>query len=360
MNNSFGQIYRFTTFGESHGTAIGGVIDGVPAGLAIDIAKIQQQLDRRRPGQSAIVSQRNEKDRVEILSGIFDGKTTGAPIGFIIRNNDCKPEDYDNLCDVYRPSHADYTYEMKYGLRDYRGGGRASARETSTRVVAGAIARQALEHFGITIYAYTSQIGNIKMNFPHHELDLNNIDSNDVRCPDVESADKMTKLINAVRDEGDSVGGVVSCVIKGAPIGLGEPVYGKLQARLAEAMLSINAAKGFEYGMGFDGCSLKGSEVNDRFYSNDGTIRTRTNYSGGIQGGISNGEDIYFSVAFKPVATLNQEIETVNKDGECVLLKAKGRHDPCVVARAVPVVEAIAACVILDALLLNRTSKLTL
>lgn len=358
MSNRFGTIYTLTSFGESHGKAIGGVIDGVPAGMTIDIGEIQRQLDRRRPGQSAIVTPRDEKDRVKILSGIFEGKTTGTPIGFCIENADHHSTDYDNIRDLYRPSHADYTYSSKYGLRDHRGGGRSSARETIARVVAGAVARQILCQYGITVIAYTSRVGEIVLDKDYTALDLSLTDTNDVRCPDPPTASAMHDLILRVKNEGDTVGGIISCVITGAPAGLGEPAFGKLQAMLASAMMSINAAKGFDYGMGFDGCHRRGSEVIDRFVIRNGKIGTSSNFSGGIQGGISNGEDIYFRVAFKPVATLLREVETVDADGNETVLKARGRHDPCVLPRAVPIVEAMASCVILDAVLLNRCAKI--
>lgn len=355
MGNSFGKIYKVTTFGESHGPAVGGVIDGIPANIPVDIDKIQHELNRRRPGQSAIVTPRDEKDRVKILSGIFEGRTTGQPIGFMVENSNQHSSDYDNMRDLYRPSHADYTYSMKYGIRDHRGGGRSSARETISRVVAGAFAKQVLAAKGIEIAAYTSTVGNISVDKSYKELDLTAIDSNDVRCPDAATAARMRELIAQVKSEGDTIGGIIACVIKGCPVGLGDPAFDKLQARLAAAMLSINAAKGFDYGMGFDGCTSRGSEMIDNFINSNGHITTASNHSGGIQGGISNGEDIYFRVAFKPVATLLKEVDTVDKDGNETVLKARGRHDPCVLPRAVPVVEAMAACVILDALLLNRT-----
>ncbi len=357
--NSIGTIFRVTTFGESHGVAIGGVIDGMPAGVAIDIERVQYELNRRRPGQSSIVTSRNEKDRVKILSGMFEGKTTGTPIGFIVENDDQHSSDYENIRSTFRPSHADYTYTVKYGVRDHRGGGRSSARETIARVVAGAFARQALEQIGVEIYAYTSQVGNLKLDDDYRKYDLSVIEENDVRCPDAEMALRMHNLITEVKDAGDTIGGVITGVIKGVPAGLGEPVFDKLHARLGLAMLGINAVKGFEYGMGFDGVSRRGSEMMDAFVAReDGAIGTTTNHSGGIQGGISNGEDIYFRVAFKPVATLLQEVPTINASGEKTILKAKGRHDPCVLPRAVPVVEAMAAMVILDAYLLNKTTRL--
>lgn len=357
--NSFGNIFRLTSFGESHGVAIGGVIDGMPAGIDIDIDYIQHELNRRRPGQSDIVTARDEKDRVKILSGLFEGKTTGTSIGFIVENADQHSSDYENIRNAFRPSHADYAYTSKYGLRDHRGGGRSSARETIARVVAGAFAKQALSQLGIKVYAYTSQVGNICLVKNYSELDLETIDNNDVRCPDAETAEKMRQLIAEVKAEGDTIGGVITGIIKGVPVGLGNPVFNKLHAQLGSAMLSINAAKGFEYGMGFDGVSHRGSEMNDRFFThNDGSIGTITNNSGGIQGGISNGEDIYFRVAFKPVATLLKEVETIDSNGNDIILKARGRHDPCVLPRAVPIVESMAAMVILDAYLLNKTTKI--
>jgi chorismate synthase len=351
--NTFGRLFRLTTFGESHGPAIGGILDGCPAGLQLDTGAIQGELDRRRPGQSAIVTQRKEADTVEFYSGIFEGKSTGTPIGFVIHNTNQKSRDYSHIKDSYRPSHADYTYDEKYGFRDYRGGGRSSARETACRVVAGAIARQLLAP--VSISAYVSQVGVIKLEKDYRDLDLAKTESNPVRCPDPELASKMEAYIKAVRKEGDTVGGVVSCVLQNVPVGLGEPVFDKLHAQLAGAMLSINAVKGFEYGSGFVGVAMKGSEHNDAFNS-DGS--TKTNFSGGIQGGISNGMDIYFNVAFKPVATLLQSYETIDKEGNPVTATGKGRHDPCVVPRAVPIVEAMAALVLADCVLLNRTVKL--
>ena len=356
--NTIGKIFQLTTFGESHGPAIGGVIDGMPAGIEIDLYRVQQELNRRRPGQSAIVTPRDEKDQVKILSGMFEGKTTGCPIGFIVENANQHSSDYENIRNTFRPSHADFTYSSKYGIRDHRGGGRSSARETISRVVAGAFARQALEQLGVTIYAYTSQVENIALDNDYTKYDPALIESNDVRCPDTDIATKMHQLISEVKADGDTIGGVITGVIKGCPVGLGDPAFGKLHARLGEAMLSINAAKGFEYGMGFDGVGCRGSEMVDKFTSIDGKIGTITNNSGGIQGGISNGEDIYFRVAFKPVATLLKEVETIDKDGNATILKAKGRHDPCVLPRAVPVVEAMAAIIILDAYLLNKTTHI--
>ena len=351
--NSFGRLFRLTTFGESHGPAIGGVIDGCPAGLLLDLEAVQRELDRRKPGQSAIVTQRKEADTVQFYSGIFEGKTTGTPIGFVIHNSNQKSGDYAHIRDSYRPSHADFTYDEKYGFRDYRGGGRSSARETASRVVAGAIARQLLAP--VTIQAYVSQVGNMKLDKTYDQLDLSLTESNPVRCPDPETAERMEAYIREVRKEGDTIGGIVSCVIRQVPRGLGEPVFDKLHAELGKAMLSINAVKGFEYGSGFSGVAMKGSEHNDAF-NPDGS--TRTNNSGGIQGGISNGMDIYFNVAFKPVATLIQSYETIDKEGNTVTAQGKGRHDPCVVPRAVPIVEAMAALVLADFSLLNRSVKL--
>ena len=359
MKNSFGNIFRLTSFGESHGAAIGGVIDGMPAGIAIDLDAVQRELDRRRPGQSAIVTARNEKDRVRILSGIFEGVTTGTSIGFIIENENQHSADYGNIKDAFRPSHADYTYTTKYGLRDYRGGGRSSARETAARVVAGAFARQALAQLGIDLYAYTSQVGEIALSRDYRLYSRNAIDTNAVRCPDATKAAEMEQLIKQVKGEGDTIGGIITGVITGVPVGLGEPVFGKLHAMLGAAMLSINAVKGFEYGDGFDFATRRGSEVNDAFVTDDaGHVSTATNHSGGIQGGISNGEDIIFRVAFKPVATLLRDVNTIDKDGNSITLKARGRHDPCVLPRAVPIVEAMAAMVILDAYLLNKSTRL--
>ena len=359
MKNSFGNIFRLTSFGESHGAAIGGIIDGMPAGIAIDLDAVQRELDRRRPGQSAIVTARNEKDRVRILSGIFEGVTTGTSIGFIIENENQHSADYGNIKDAFRPSHADYTYTTKYGLRDYRGGGRSSARETAARVVAGAFARQALAQLGIDLYAYTSQVGEIALSRDYRLYSRDAIDTNAVRCPDATKAAEMEQLIKQVKGEGDTIGGIITGVITGVPVGLGEPVFGKLHAMLGAAMLSINAVKGFEYGDGFDFATRRGSEVNDAFTTDsEGHVSTATNHSGGIQGGISNGEDIIFRVAFKPVATLLRDVNTIDKDGNSITLKARGRHDPCVLPRAVPIVEAMAAMVILDAYLLNKTTRL--
>lgn len=358
MFNSFGNIFRLASFGESHGKGIGGVIDGFPAGIKIDTDFVQVELDRRRPGQSMITTARREQDKVEFLSGIFDGQSTGCPIGFIVWNKNQESQDYANLKNVYRPSHADYTYTVKYGIRDYRGGGRSSARETIARVVGGALAKLALKQLGIQVSAYTSQVGSIRLEDNYAAYDLGLAETNAVRCPDPEKAKEMETLIAQVKEEGDTIGGVVSCVVKGCPIGLGQPVFGKLQSALAAAMLSINAAKAFEYGNGFKGLEQRGSEQNDVFYNNHGHIETRTNHSGGIQGGISNGEDIYFRVAFKPVATVLMEQHTVNIDGIDTTLKARGRHDPCVLPRAVPIVEAMAAMTLLDFYLIDRTTQL--
>ena len=353
--NSFGQIFRLTTFGESHGAAVGGVIDGMPAGIVVDEDFIQQELDRRRPGQSKLTTARKEADKVELLSGIFEGKTTGQPIGFLVRNTNQHSQDYENMRDVYRPSHADYTYTQKYGIRDHRGGGRSSARETISRVVGGAFAKLALKQMGISIQAYTQQVGDIILPGTYKDYDLTLTETNDVRCPDPIYAQKMADLITEVKGQGDTIGGVISCVIKGCPVGLGEPAFDKLHALLGHAMLSINAVKGFEYGQGFAGVTARGSQQNDVMIPlPDGKVGFATNNSGGIQGGISNGEDIYFRVAFKPIATLLMEQDTVNADGEATKLTARGRHDPCVLPRAVPVVEAMAAITILDAYLLQQ------
>ena len=345
MFNSFGNIFRLTSFGESHGPGVGGVIDGFPAGIDIDMDFVQKELNRRRPGQSLLTTSRKEPDTVEFLSGIFDGKSTGCPIGFVVWNKNQHSNDYE-------------TYMEKYGIRDYRGGGRSSARETISRVVAGSLAKLALKQLGISVTAYTSQVGPIKLDHDYKSYDLDLIESNDVRCPDLEKAKEMAELIWKVKGEGDTIGGVISCVIKGCPIGLGQPVFGKLHAALGNAMLSINAVKGFAYGQGFDSMELRGSEQNDVFYNNGGRIETKTNYSGGIQGGISNGQDIYFRVAFKPVATVLMEQHTVNINGIDTTMKAKGRHDPCVLPRAVPIVEAMAAITVLDYYLIDRTTQL--
>ncbi|MEP6261930.1 MAG: chorismate synthase [Gillisia sp.] len=351
--NSFGTIFRLTTFGESHGTAIGGIIDGCPAGIMLDLKKVQDELDKRRPGQSAIVTQRKEPDTVEFLSGIFEGKSTGTPIGFIIKNSNQKSADYSHIQDSYRPSHADYTYDEKYGIRDYRGGGRSSARETACRVVGGAIAKQIIPE--ISFSTFTHSVGDIYIKKEYQDLDLSLIESNPVRCPDPHSAEKMEALIREIRSQGDTIGGIVQCIIKNVPKGLGEPVFNKLHAELGKAMLSINAVKGFEFGSGFQGTEMKGSEHNDLFNSDGSTV---TNLSGGIQGGISNGMDIHFKVAFKPVATIMQKQPTINTKGEQVEMQGKGRHDPCVVPRAVPIVEAMAALVLADFFLQNKTSKI--
>lgn len=372
--NTFGNIYKLTTFGESHGVAVGGVIDGMPAGIEVDEAYLQAEMARRRPGQSAITTGRQEADHVELLSGIFEGKTTGTPIGFEVRNSNQHSADYENIRNLYRPSHADYTYTQKYGLRDHRGGGRSSARETLSRVVGGALAKMALRQLGIRVTAFTSQVGDLRLNTEQFDLsrvaqmDADTlsalIEANPVRCPDAEMAVKMEQLIKEVKSQGDTVGGVVSCVIQGVPAGLGEPVFGRLNAALGAAMLSINACKGFEYGLGFEDCGRCGSEMMDRFVPapNSGfstpTLQTYTNHSGGIQGGISNGQPIYFRCAFKPVATLLQPIQTVTQQGYETVLQARGRHDPCVLPRAVPIVEAMAAMTILDYYLLNKTTHL--
>ncbi|MCK5368292.1 MAG: chorismate synthase, partial [Cyclobacteriaceae bacterium] len=345
MGNTYGTKFRITTFGESHGKAIGVTIDGCPAGLNIDEKFIQWELDRRKPGQSKITTQRKEGDKAEILSGVFEGKSTGTPIAIVIFNEDQKSNDYAHIADKFRPSHADYTYQEKYGIRDYRGGGRSSARETAARVAAGAIAKLFLKQIGIEINAYVSQAGNIKLEKPYSELDFSRTESNIVRCPDEQVANEMIALIDQTRKNQDTIGGVVTCVIKGTPVGLGEPVFDKLHAELGKAMLSINAVKGFEYGSGFEGVKMFGSEHNDLFENRDGKITTRTNHSGGIQGGISNGQDIYFNVAFKPVATIMKDQESIDKDGNKTIVSGKGRHDPCVVPRAVPIVEAMAALV---------------
>lgn len=355
--NTFGHLFRLTSFGESHGAGIGGVIDGCPPNVALDFDAIQRELNRRKPGQSRITTSRSEADEVQFLSGIYEGKTTGTPIGFIVWNKNQHSADYDNIAKVYRPSHADYTYDMKYGIRDPRGGGRSSARETIARCVAGAIAKQILAQEGIDIKAYTSQVGDIRLEGSYKEYDLSRIEENAVRCPDPEKAAQMEELIFRIKGEGDTIGGVITGVITGVPAGLGEPVFGKLHAELGAAMLSINAVKGFEYGDGFDAAHYRGSERNDIFFNDNGRINVRTNHSGGIQGGISNGQDIYFRVAFKPVATLLREQETVDRDGNDTVLKARGRHDPCVLPRAVPIVEAMAAMTILDFLLINRAYK---
>ena len=352
--NTFGQIFRLTTFGESHGEAIGGVIDGMPAGIDIDVAFIQSELNRRRPGQSKITTSRQEPDQVELRSGVFEGKSTGCPIGFIVRNQNQHSQDYENMRCLFRPSHADYTYQQKYGIRDHRGGGRSSARITISRCVGGALAKLALRKMGVSIQAYTSQVGTIALEHDYRQYDLSLTETNAVRCPDPEKAAQMEELITQVKAEGDTIGGIITCVIKGCPAGLGEPEFGKLHATLGAAMLSINAVKGFEYGEGFAGVTARGSEQNDVFIP---PYDTATNHSGGIQGGISNGQDIYFRIAFKPVATLLKEQNTVDLEGNATTLKAKGRHDPCVLPRAVPIVEAMAAMTILDHFMLSKVQK---
>jgi chorismate synthase len=357
MSNSYGTLFRISTFGESHGPAIGVIIDGCPAGLAIDEAFIQSELTRRKPGQSKITTQRKEDDTFKILSGVFEGKSTGTPIAIVIENQDQRSKDYSHIENTFRPSHADYTYEVKYGVRDYRGGGRSSARETAARVAAGAIAKLLLRTFNVEVAAFVSQVGEIKS--PHYlQMDLNKTETNIVRCPDESTAEKMIALIDQVRLDRDTIGGIVTCVIKNTPVGLGEPVFDKLHAELGKAMLSINAVKGFEYGSGFEGIKLRGSQHNDEFYNDGKAIRTKTNHSGGVQGGISNGEDIYFNVAFKPVATIMQDQQSVDKDGKEATVSGKGRHDPCVVPRAVPIVESMAALVLADFVLRAKTSKL--
>ena len=358
MRNTFGNIFTLTTFGESHGAAVGGVVDGMPAGISIDMDFIQSELNRRRPGQSAITTSRKEADKVELLSGVFEGVTTGTPIGFIVRNENQHSQDYEGLRKLFRPSHADYTYYSKYGTRDHRGGGRSSARITISRCVGGALAKLALRQLGISIQAYTSQVGNIALERDYHLYDLSLTEQNAVRCPDTEKARQMEELISQVKAEGDTIGGVITCVIKGCPVGVGEPEFGKLHATLGAAMLSINAVKGFEYGEGFAGVCQRGSEQNDIFVKEGNSVTTATNHSGGIQGGISNGQDIYFRVAFKPVATLLRQQKTVDINGEPTTFTAQGRHDPCVLPRAVPVVEAMAAMTLLDQFLLSRTVNL--
>lgn len=349
MANTLGKIFRLTTFGESHGPAIGGIIDGCPSGIELNFDTIQAELDRRKPGQSAIVTQRKESDTVQFLSGIFEGKTTGTPIGFMIHNKDQKSKDYSHIKDAYRPSHADFTYDKKYGIRDYRGGGRSSARETANWVVGGAIAKQFISD--IKINTFVSSVGEVFIDKPYQALDFSLTESNDVRCPDLATANKMEELIKSVKKQGDTIGGTITCVIQNVPVGLGEPVFDKLHAALGQAMLTINAAKGFEYGSGFCGAKMRGSEHNDLF-NPDGT--TQSNLSGGIQGGISNGMDIYFRVAFKPVATILQDQTTIDKDGNTTQIQGKGRHDACVVPRAVPIVEAMAAMVLADFVLMYK------
>lgn len=357
--NTFGKLFTITSFGESHGPGVGGVIDGMPSGIEVDMDFIQSELARRRPGQSKITTSRNEADQVEILSGVFEGKTTGCPIGFLVRNTNQHSQDYENMRCLFRPSHADYTYHEKYGVRDHRGGGRSSARITISRCVAGAFAKLALRQLGINIQAYTSQVGDIALDLDYNKYDLSLTESNSVRCPDPEKAQQMEQLICQVKEEGDTIGGTITCVIKGCPVGLGEPEFCKLHQTLGSAMLSINAVKGFEYGMGFNNLDMKGSEQNDILAPSDTDRPTfLTNNSGGIQGGISNGEDIYFRVAFKPVATQLREQATVDLEGNATVLKARGRHDPCVLPRAVPIVEAMAAITILDHYLLSKTTRL--
>lgn len=352
--NTFGNIFRLTTFGESHGEAIGGVVDGMPAGIDIDLDFIQQELNRRRPGQSKITTSRQEADQVEILSGVFEGKSTGCPIGFLVRNTNHHSQDYENMRCLFRPSHADYTYYNKYGIRDHRGGGRSSARITISRCVGGAFAKLVLRQLGVSVQAYTSQVGSIALDRDYRKYDLSLTETNAVRCPDADKAREMEAFITQMKAEGDTIGGIITCVIKGCPIGIGEPEFGKLHAALGAAMLSINAVKGFEYGEGFDGVTARGSEQNDVFCSHEGHITTQTNHSGGIQGGISNGQDIYCRIAFKPVATILTEQETVDIEGNATTFKAQGRHDPCVLPRAVPIVESMASMTILDYILLKK------
>jgi len=357
MGSSYGKLFQISTFGESHGAAVGVVVQGCPAGIEIDMEFIQSELDRRKPGQSRITTQRKEADSVEIVSGVFEGKSTGTPIAMLVWNGDQRSKDYSHIADQFRPSHADYTYFEKYGIRDYRGGGRSSARETVARVAAGALAKLVLQQIGVKIQAYVSQVGPLKLNKELAELDLQETENNAVRCPDPVLAQEMFEYIDQVRKDGDSVGGVISAIIEGCPAGLGEPVFDKLHAELGKAMLSINAVKGFEYGSGFDGVQLKGSQHNDLIVKENGKVKTLTNFSGGIQGGISNGEPIYFRVAFKPTATIMQDQDSLNEKGDKVVVSGKGRHDPCVVPRAVPIVEAMAAIVILDFYLRNKVIK---
>ena len=358
MSSTYGTLFKLSTFGESHGPAIGVVIDGCPAGLPLDLEFVQHELDRRKPGQSRITTQRREADAVEILSGVFDGKTTGTPLAMLIRNEDQRSKDYGHIAEQFRPSHADYTYQAKYGIRDYRGGGRSSARETAARVAAGAVAKLLLQREGVQIQAYVSQVGKLKLEAPYQELDLAKAEENAVRCPDPAMAERMFEYIDETRKRGDSVGGVIACVIQNCPVGLGEPVFDKLHAELGKAMLSINAVKGFEYGSGFAGVEQYGSEHNDEYFTDEtGRVRTKTNHSGGVQGGISNGEDIYFRVAFKPTATIMQDQASVDLHGQPATVQGKGRHDPCVVPRAVPIVEAMAALVLVDFYLRNRAEK---
>ncbi len=359
MGSTFGKIFKIATFGESHGAGIGVVIEGCPAGVVFDTEFIQSELTRRKPGQSRITTQRKETDEFQVFSGVFDGKTTGTPLALFIPNTDQRSKDYSHIAARFRPSHADYTYQVKYGIRDYRGGGRSSARETAARVAAGALAKMILKGLGVTVQAFVSQVGPVKLEKPYQELDLDEAEKNDVRCPDPELAGEMFRFIDETRKRGDSVGGVVSCVAAGVPAGWGEPVFDKLHAELGKAMLSINAVKGFEYGSGFAGVEMYGSQHNDAYYKTaSGKVRTRTNYSGGIQGGISNGEDIYFRVAFKPVATIMQDQESIDAAGEEVIVSGKGRHDPCVVPRAVPIVEAMAALVLVDFYLRDKAARI--
>lgn len=359
MQNSFGNIFTLTTFGESHGPAVGGVVDGMPPGIDIDTAFIQHELDRRRPGQSKITTSRKEPDKVELLSGVFEGKSTGCPIGFMVHNTNQHSQDYENMRCLFRPSHADYTYQTKYGIRDHRGGGRSSARITISRCVAGALAKLALRRIGVTVQAYTSQVGDIALDYNYTHYDLSLAETNAVRCPDVATAARMEQLISEVKAEGDTIGGIITCVVKGCPAGIGEPEFGKLHAALGSAMLSINAVKGFEYGEGFAGVTARGSRQNDVFVNDNGRITTATNHSGGIQGGLSNGQDIYFRVAFKPVATLLMQQNTVDLEGTPTTLTARGRHDPCVLPRAVPIVEAMAAMTILDYYLIDKSRQMS-
>lgn len=357
--SSYGKLFRITTFGESHGVGLGVTIDGCPAGIDLDLDFIQGELARRKPGQSRIVTQRKEEDGVQVLSGVFEGKTTGTPIGMVIYNKDQRSKDYGHIFDKFRPSHADYTFHAKYGIRDYRGGGRSSARETAARVAAGAVAQLLLRHYGVSVKSYVSQVGHISLDKAYQDLDLGKIESNDVRCPDAETAAVMEKEILAVRKAGDTIGGVVSCVVTGVPAGWGEPVFDKLHAELGKAILSINACKGFEYGSGFAGVTMRGSQHNDAFYTEeDGTVRTKTNRSGGVQGGISNGEDIYFRAAFKSVATIIQDQTSVNEAGEEVTVTGKGRHDPCVLPRAIAIVDNMTALVLADMALRARGNQL--
>lgn len=358
MRNTFGHLFTLTTFGESHGPAVGGIVDGMPAGITIDTDFIQSELDRRRPGQSHLSTQRHEADRVELLSGVFEGRSTGTPIGFLVRNNDQNPQDYEPLRTLFRPSHADFTYYYKYGTRDHRGGGRASARITLSRVVGGALAKLALRPMGISIQAFTSQVGHIALPHDYRHYDLAQAENNAIRCPDAKTAQLMEELIEQVRAEGDTIGGIISGVIRGCPPGIGEPEFSKLHAQLAQAMMSINAAKGFDYGSGFMGVAQRGSQLNDSYQTDhNGTVTSTSNHSGGLQGGISNGQDIYFRVAFKPVPTLLREQHTVDLEGHPTTFTARGRHDPCVLPRAVAIVEAMASMVVLDAVLCDKASK---